>query len=90
MQQDDWRQWLDAATNLTPGQRDAVRGAIASSVLEGWTPDRRAVELLTQFGSGTITFTEYRSAVLREAVIGRLSTQEIVEETCAGAKHSSP
>jgi hypothetical protein len=76
VEQDDWRQWLDAATNLTPGQREALHSAIASSVLEGWTPDRRAVELLAQFGSGTITFAEYRAVVLREAAVGRPSHRQ--------------
>jgi hypothetical protein len=87
--QHDWQEWLDAAKNLTREQRGALRTAIADSVLEGWTPDPRAVELLAQFCTGTITFTEYQAIVVREAAVRWSSTRAIVDGTDPGAKHFS-
>ena len=90
MAQDHWRQWLDAATNLTPGQRDGLHSAIASSVLEGWTPHRRAVELLAQFVTGTITFTEYRAIALRQAAFGGSNAWALGDKINPTAKQFSP
>jgi hypothetical protein len=88
--QHDWQEWLDAAKNLTPEQRGALRSAIAYSTLEGWAPDPRAVELLAQFSAGTITFTEYQAIVVRESAVGWSSTRAIVDGTDQGANHFSP
>ena len=66
-----WEAWLDAAEVLTPQQRGAVRSVITDSVLEGWAPSLRAVELLVQFAAGTITYAEYRAIVVREAAASR-------------------
>lgn len=74
---------------LTPDRRGALSTAIASSVLAGWTPDLRAVELLSQFRSGTIAFTKCRAIVVREAASGS-STRDIVNETYSRATHLSP
>ncbi|WP_420029436.1 hypothetical protein [Mycobacterium paraintracellulare] len=66
-----------------------MRSATAYSVLEGWTPNARAVELLAQFDTGTITFAEYRAIMSREAAVSRPSTLAIIDGTDAGAKRFS-
>jgi hypothetical protein len=58
--------WTDLVETLLDGDRRAVMAAIANSILEGWRPKRRSVELLVAYATGALTMEEYRRRIIVE------------------------
>jgi hypothetical protein len=68
----DDHDWVDIAAMLSDGDLSAenrryVHNALASSMLEGWTPTRESVALLIDVVAGNITADEYQARVVASA-----------------------
>lgn len=59
-----WRYVDQRNARLSPRDRQSVRNALASSVLEAHRPTAGSIDLLVEFASGEITFEQYRARVL--------------------------